>query len=100
MIPRASVSDLRWCSGSIVPVMHRQFKALSSLSGSGSKQMLAGDCKSTLRWEKNRRIELEGTLRGHLVQLPYSEQGHLQLSEGFQSLVSKSKVIARLVFSA
>ena len=32
-------------------------------------------------------FELEGTLKGHLVQLPCSEQGHLQLNQVAQSLV-------------
>jgi len=31
---------------------------------------------------QNHRVELEGTLKGHLAQLPCSEQGHLQL-DGF-----------------
>ena len=29
-------------------------------------------------------LELEGTFRGHLVQLPCSEQGHAQLNQGDQ----------------
>ena len=32
-------------------------------------------------------LELEGTFKGHLVQLPYNEQGHLQLDQDAQSLV-------------
>ena len=32
-------------------------------------------------------FELEGTLKGHLVQLPCSEQGHLQLHQAAQSPV-------------
>jgi len=31
------------------------------------------------------RFELEGTLKGHLVQLPCNEQGHLQPHQGAQS---------------
>ena len=39
------------------------------------------------RWgEKVKRIielfELEGTFKGHLIRLPYNEQGHLQLHQG------------------
>ena len=30
-------------------------------------------------------IELERTFKGHLVQLPYNEQGHLQLEQAAQS---------------
>lgn len=32
-------------------------------------------------------FELEGASKGHLVQLPCSEQGHLQLHQGAQSSV-------------
>ena len=32
-------------------------------------------------------FELEGTLKGHLIQLPCNEQGHLQLDQGAQSPV-------------
>ena len=32
-------------------------------------------------------FELEGTLKGHLVQLPCNEQEHLQLDQGAQSPV-------------
>ena len=35
--------------------------------------------------EMHRIIELEGTLRGHLVQLPCNGQGHLQLEQHAQS---------------
>ena len=31
-------------------------------------------------------FELEGTLKGHLVQIPCNEQGHLQLDQGAQSI--------------
>ena len=31
-------------------------------------------------------FELEGTFKGHLVQLPCNKEGHLQLDEGAQSL--------------
>ena len=36
---------------------------------------------------ENHRIELEGTLKGHPVQLPCSEQGHLQLDQVVQSSI-------------
>ena len=43
----------------------------------------------TMYMSQNRRIkelpELEGTLRGHLIQLPCTEQGHLQLESVAQS---------------
>ena len=32
-------------------------------------------------------FELEGTFKGHLVQLPYSEQGRFQVDQAAQSLV-------------
>ena len=32
-------------------------------------------------------FELEGSLKGHLIQLPCTERGHLQLNQGAQSLV-------------
>ena len=36
-------------------------------------------------------FELEGNLKGHLVQLPFNEQGHLQLTRLLTNLcVSKS----------
>ena len=35
----------------------------------------------------HRIVKLEGTLKGHLGQLPCNEQGHLQLDQVSQSLV-------------
>jgi len=37
-------------------------------------------------------FELEGTLKGHLVQLPCNEQGHLQLDQGAQSPIQPDLV--------
>lgn len=45
----------------------------------------------TMYMSQNRRIkelpELEGTLRGHLIQFPCNEQGHLHLNQGAHNLV-------------
>jgi len=42
-------------------------------------------------WHGSHRIkgslELEGTLKGHLVQLPCNEQGHAQLNRAAQGLI-------------
>ena len=35
-------------------------------------------------------LELEGTFKSHLVQLPYNEQGHPQLNQVAQSLLLES----------
>ena len=34
-------------------------------------------------------FDLEGTLKGHLVQIPCNEQGHLQLDQAAQSLIRR-----------
>jgi len=39
----------------------------------------------TIIEQNNRSSGLEGTLKGHLVQLPCNEQGHLQLHQVAQS---------------
>ena len=46
-------------------------------------------CQFTEAWNHTIRecFRLEGTFRGHLAQLPCSEQGHLQLNQVAQSLV-------------
>jgi len=55
--------------GNIISVAGKDLAALSP----GMKRM------------RNHRIieslELEGTIRGHVVQLPYNEQGHGQLNQ-------------------
>ena len=39
------------------------------------------------QWIGHRSFELEGIFEGHLVQLPFREQGHLQVDQVAQSLV-------------
>jgi len=40
-------------------------------------------------------LELEGTLKGHLVHLPRNEQGHLQLYQELQALFSLTLGVCR-----
>ena len=44
---------------------------------------------------RDHRIELEGTFKGHLAQLPCSEQGHLQLHQVLRALCSLTLDVPR-----
>ena len=44
---------------------------------------------------ESKPFKLEGTFKGNLVQIPYNEQGHLQLDQVAQTLVSMTLKVSR-----
>ena len=89
-------ADTRW----VPPLSKGEETPLEELAGrahwKGFKLVLEGKGVNNT-WNVNiiERLELEGILKGRLVQLPYSEEGHLQLSQVFRAPSSLTLCVSR-----